>query len=58
MSNFKPLDGIPTRGKEAVQAFWEYAAFVANSLVFLLIGMHEAYQNFIAIWLSAGQLLH
>ena len=54
MSNFKPLDGISARGKEAVQAFWEYAAFVANSLVFLLIGMHEAHQNFIAIWLSAG----
>jgi CPA1 family monovalent cation:H+ antiporter len=54
MSNFKPLDGISPRGKEAVQAFWEYAAFVSNSLVFLLIGMHEAHQNFIAIWLSAG----
>jgi CPA1 family monovalent cation:H+ antiporter len=54
MSNFKPLDGISAQGKEAVQAFWEYAAFVANSLVFLLIGMHEAHQNFIAIWLSAG----
>jgi len=54
MSNFKPLDGISALGKEAVQAFWEYAAFVANSLVFLLIGMHEAHQNFIEIWLSAG----
>ena len=54
MSNFKPLGGISERGKEAVQAFWEYAAFVANSLVFLLIGMHEAHQNFVAIWLSAG----
>jgi len=54
MSNFKPLDGISARGKEAVQAFWEYAAFVANSLVFLLIGMHEAHQNFVSIWLSAG----
>jgi CPA1 family monovalent cation:H+ antiporter len=54
MSNFKPLGGISERGKEAVQTFWEYAAFVANSLVFLLIGMHEARQNFVAIWLSAG----
>jgi CPA1 family monovalent cation:H+ antiporter len=41
------------RGREAVEAFWEYAAFVANSLVFLVIGMHEAHQNFAAIWLSA-----
>ena len=41
------------RGREAVEAFWEYAAFVANSLVFLVIGMHEAHQNFAAIWVSA-----
>jgi CPA1 family monovalent cation:H+ antiporter len=54
MSNFKTLDGISVRGKESVQSFWEYAAFVANSLVFLLIGMHEAHQNFVAIWLSVG----
>lgn len=53
MSNFKLLNGISERGKEAVQGFWEYAAFVANSLVFLLIGMHEAHQNFTAIWLPA-----
>lgn len=53
MSNFKPLGGISKVGKEPVQSFWEYAAFVANSLVFLLIGMHEAHQNFMAIWFSA-----
>ena len=51
MGNFKSLNAISDRGKEAVQAFWEYAAFVANSLIFLLIGMHEAHQNFAAIWL-------
>jgi CPA1 family monovalent cation:H+ antiporter len=45
---------ISARGKEAVQAFWEYAAFVANSLVFLLVGMHEARQNFAAIWIPAA----
>lgn len=53
MGNFKSLNAISERGKEAVQAFWEYAAFVSNSLVFLLIGMHEAHQNFVAIWLPA-----
>jgi CPA1 family monovalent cation:H+ antiporter len=53
MGNFKAFGIISDRGKEAVQAFWEYAAFVANSLVFLLIGMHEAHQNFVAIWLPA-----
>lgn len=54
MGNFKSLGKISGHGKEAVQAFWEYAAFVVNSLIFLLIGMHEARQNFAAIWLPAG----
>jgi CPA1 family monovalent cation:H+ antiporter len=54
MGNLKLLKTISDRGREAVQAFWEYAAFVANSLVFLLIGMHEANQNFAAIRLPAG----
>ncbi len=53
MSNFKAFHSISSRGQEAVQAFWEYAAFVANSLIFLLIGMQEAHQNFLAIWLPA-----
>ncbi len=30
---------ISPRGQEAVLAFWEYAAFVANSVIFLLIGV-------------------
>lgn len=53
MGNFKALNAISERGREAVQAFWEYAAFVTNSLIFLLIGMHEARQPFVAIWLPA-----
>jgi CPA1 family monovalent cation:H+ antiporter len=51
MGNSRALNTIS--GREAVEAFWEYGAFVANSLVFLLIGMHEASQNFRSIWLSA-----
>jgi monovalent cation:H+ antiporter, CPA1 family len=54
VGNFKSFGTISDRGKEAVQAFWEYAAFVANSLVFLLIGMHEAHQDFVAIWRPAA----
>ena len=40
------LGAISDRGREAVETFWEYAAFIANSLVFLLIGMHEAREDF------------
>jgi CPA1 family monovalent cation:H+ antiporter len=53
MGNFELFGRISDRGKEAVQAFWEYAAFVSNSMVFLLIGMHETRQNFTAVWLPA-----
>src|SRR5471032_2824275 len=51
IGNWGPLGVLSDRGREAVQAFWEYAAFVANSLVFLLIGMHETRQDFAAVWL-------
>ena len=53
MGNFKSFGTFSGRGKEAVQAFWEYAAFVANSLVFLLIGMYGGRHNFMVIWLPA-----
>jgi len=51
--NIKSLGTISDRGKEAVQVFWEYVAFVANSLVFLLIGMHGTDQHFMELWLPA-----
>ncbi len=44
---------ISERGKEAVQTFWEYAAFVANSIIFLLIGMHETSRQFGLVWPAA-----
>jgi len=50
MGNWRRFGGLSERGREAVMAFWEYAAFAANSLVFLLIGMQEAGQNFAAAW--------
>ncbi len=51
--NIKSLGTISDRGKEAVQVFWEYIAFVANSLVFLLIGMHGTDQHFVELWFPA-----
>jgi CPA1 family monovalent cation:H+ antiporter len=43
---------IAASGRETVRSFWEYVAFLANSLVFLLIGAHEAQQHFGAIGLA------
>jgi CPA1 family monovalent cation:H+ antiporter len=56
--NIGPMGPISARGRDAVQSFWEYAAFVANSLVFLLIGMREAGQNFISVgWAIPAAIL-
>ncbi len=53
LGNLGPASVISERGKVAVASFWEYAAFVANSFVFLLIGIREAHQNFVAVWFPA-----
>ena len=45
------------RGREAVESFWEYVGFMANSLIFLLIGIHLTHQNFAAVWLPALALI-
>ena len=47
-SGFAPA--LTSRGKEALTDFWEFAAFVANSLIFLLIGAQ------IASFRSAGSI--
>ncbi|HEX7529921.1 MAG TPA: sodium:proton antiporter [Pyrinomonadaceae bacterium] len=44
---------INPKGRAAVEEFWEYAAFVANSLIFLLIGMRLANQDYGFILLPA-----
>lgn len=49
IGNIGPLGAISNKGREAVESFWEYVAFVANSLIFLLMGMLEAHQNFMAV---------
>jgi CPA1 family monovalent cation:H+ antiporter len=54
MGTFKTFGRVSRRGWDTLQTFWEYAAFVANSLVFLLIGMHLAHQDFRALWLPVA----
>lgn len=46
VGNIGPLGAISEKGREAVGAFWEYIAFVVNSLVFILIGMREVQEPF------------
>jgi len=54
IGNWGSLGTITERGKEAVEAFWEYAAFAANSFVFLFIGMRATTQRFLAFWFAAA----
>jgi CPA1 family monovalent cation:H+ antiporter len=42
IGNLGPLGAVSDKGRVHVVYFWEYAAFLANSFVFLLIGLSEA----------------
>jgi CPA1 family monovalent cation:H+ antiporter len=50
LGNVGPLGALSPRGRDAIESFWEYAAFVANSFVFLLIGMNGTTVNFPQVW--------
>lgn len=54
LGNFRAMQAIEERGREAVQAFWDYGAFVANSFIFLLIGMRVGQQHFFGGWISVA----
>ena len=53
LGNLGPRGAISTKGKIAVESFWEYAAFVANSFVFLLLGITGSKENFFHVWRAA-----
>jgi len=50
VGNFRSSSLITKAGRHALEPFWEYAAFVANSLIFLLLGAQEAQQHFKGLW--------
>jgi CPA1 family monovalent cation:H+ antiporter len=52
LGNLRAMGAISDVGREAVAAFWEYAAFVANSFIFLLIGMRVSREHFLGGWTS------
>ena len=45
VGNFGMMRSITAGSRGYVLAFWDYAAFLANSVVFILIGGHEAHQH-------------
>ena len=46
VGNLGSMGSISDRGRKSVEAFWEYATFVVNSLIFLLIGIQESQESF------------
>ena len=51
VGNYRPSGSISESGHRGLVTFWEFIAFVANSLIFILIGAQEAQQHFSGIWL-------
>ncbi len=51
VGNYGMTTGMSATTKLAVQSFWEYAAFVVNSIVFLLLGIEV---TFINLWSYIG----
>jgi monovalent cation:H+ antiporter, CPA1 family len=52
VGNYRSSASISDSGRNALGPFWEYLAFIANSLIFLLIGAQEAQQHFSGLWLA------
>ena len=46
VGNLGTLGSISAQGRKSVESFWDYATFVANSLIFILIGIEESHENF------------
>ncbi len=54
VGNIGPVRTLTERGGEALVRFWDFAAFLANSVIFLLIGSREAEQPLLAVlWPAA-----
>jgi monovalent cation:H+ antiporter, CPA1 family len=51
VGNYGPSGAMSESGRQALETFWEFVAFIANSLIFILIGVQEAQQHFIGLWL-------
>jgi CPA1 family monovalent cation:H+ antiporter len=50
VGNFGAKTGMSARTRTALESFWEYVAFVMNSLVFLLIGLEVRIDSLAHAW--------
>ena len=55
LGNLAPRWGFFSEaGDRAVRSTWEFIAFLANSMIFLLIGLAVGQENFVGLWWTAG----
>lgn len=54
MGNVAMRGAVSENGRAAVTAFWDYAAFLVNSFVFLLIGVQITREHIASLALEAG----
>ncbi|HEY0800714.1 MAG TPA: sodium:proton antiporter, partial [Steroidobacteraceae bacterium] len=52
VGNFRSAAMISDKGRHTLETFWEFAAFIVNSLIFLLIGAQEVEQHFSGLWFA------
>ena len=50
VGNAQSLGSISDRSREAMCAYWDYVSFLANSVIFLLIGARMAEQPIAEVW--------
>jgi len=50
IGNFGLPISYSDKGRSSLVDFWEFAAFISNSLIFLLIGLREAKENYTNVW--------
>jgi monovalent cation:H+ antiporter, CPA1 family len=50
IGNFAAITGMSARTLTALRSFWEYASFIINSLVFLLIGLEVRLGGLLRAW--------
>ena len=46
IGNIAGIVPITEKGERSIEHFWEFAAFVVNSIIFIILGINAAYQDF------------
>ena len=46
VGNLTAFGTMTEKGEESIGSFWDFAAFVANAIIFIVLGINAAYQDF------------